>query len=116
MEPENPNKPEVRGPSGVTVVEEGEPGFKENVKEEFDLLKKKFKKESVLQEIEELLLLDVDFRTSGKAASHQDGHCEEISQRTLGGGRHYGRAHIAIEENRPSNCGADAMPCTSEEL
>ena len=54
MDSENPNKPEVRGPSGVTVVEEGEPGFKENVKEEFDLLKKKIQKESVLQEIEEL--------------------------------------------------------------
>ena len=54
MDPEKPDKPEVRGPTGVTVVEDGEPGFKENIKEEFDLLKKKVQKESVLQEIEEL--------------------------------------------------------------
>src|ERR1051325_6601636 len=54
MDPEKPNKPDVRGPTGVTVVEDGEPSFKENIKEEFDLLKKKVQKESVLQEIEEL--------------------------------------------------------------
>jgi len=54
MEPEKPDKPEVRTGAGVTVAEEAPPSVKENIKAELDLLKKKAAKESVLQEIEEL--------------------------------------------------------------
>src|SRR6185503_1976175 len=54
MEPEKPNKPELKSGAGVTVVEEAQPSVKENIKEEIDLLKKKVQKESVLQELEEL--------------------------------------------------------------
>jgi cytochrome b6 len=54
MEPEKPDKPEVRTGAGVTVAEKTPPSAKENIKAELDLLKKKAAKESVLQEIEEL--------------------------------------------------------------
>src|ERR1051325_1586457 len=54
MEPEKPDKPEVRRGAGVAVTDDAAPSAKENVKQEFDLLKKKLEKESVLAEIEEL--------------------------------------------------------------
>ncbi len=54
MEPEKPDKPELRTGAGVTVAEEAPPGAKENIKAELDLIKKKAAKESVLQEIEDL--------------------------------------------------------------
>ena len=54
MEPEKPDKPELKSGAGVTVVDEAPPSFKENVKEEIELLKKKATKESILQEIEDL--------------------------------------------------------------
>ena len=53
MEPEKPDKPEVRTGAGVTVAD-APPSVKENIKEELELLKKKSAKESVLQEIEDL--------------------------------------------------------------
>src|SRR6266436_3382291 len=54
MEPEKPNKPDLKAGAGVTVVEEAPPSVKENIKEEIGLLKKKTQKESVLQELEDL--------------------------------------------------------------
>src|SRR5262245_32845262 len=54
MEPEKPDKPEVRTGAGVAVVDEEPASVKENIKAELDLLKKKTAKESVLQEIEDL--------------------------------------------------------------
>lgn len=54
MEPEKPNKPELKPAAGVTVAEDAPQSAKENIKEELDLLKKKIQKESVLQEIEDL--------------------------------------------------------------
>ena len=54
MEPDKPDKPQVKGDAGVTVAEEAPPSFKDNVKEEIELLKKKVQKESVLQEIDDL--------------------------------------------------------------
>ena len=54
MEPEKPDKPDLKSGAGVTVVDEAPPSFKENVKEEIELLKKKATKESILQEIEDL--------------------------------------------------------------
>ena len=54
MEPEKPDKPQVHGETGVVVADESSKTFKENVREEIDLLKKKMEKDSVLAEIEEL--------------------------------------------------------------
>ena len=57
MEPEKPDKPELKSGAGVTVVDEAPPSFKENVKEELDLLKKKATKESILQEFDILFYI-----------------------------------------------------------
>ena len=54
MEPEKPDKPELKSGAGVAVVDEAPQSVKENIKAELDLLKKKTAKESVLQEIEDL--------------------------------------------------------------
>lgn len=54
MEPENPDKPQLKHGAGVTVVEEPEPSAKENIKQELDLLKQKASKENVKEEIEQL--------------------------------------------------------------
>ena len=54
MESDKPDKPEVKSGAGVTVTDEAPPNFKDNIKQELELLKKKVQKESVLQEIEEL--------------------------------------------------------------
>src|SRR5499425_1774265 len=54
MESDKPDKPQVHGETGVAVVDEAPKSFKENVREEIDLLKKKVEKESVLAELEEL--------------------------------------------------------------
>ena len=50
----SPTKSELKSGAGVTVVDEAPPSFKENVKEEIELLKKKATKESILQELEDL--------------------------------------------------------------
>src|SRR5438105_8599983 len=54
MESDKPDKPQLKADTGVTVSEEPGPSFKENVKQEIDLLKKKVQQVSVLQELEEL--------------------------------------------------------------
>src|SRR5258708_2935040 len=54
MDPEKPDKPELKAQTGVTVSDTETRSVKENIKEEIDLLKKKAQKENVLEEIEAL--------------------------------------------------------------
>ena len=54
MDPEKPDKPELKAQTGVTVADTETRSVKDNIKEEIDLLKKKVQKETVLEEIEAL--------------------------------------------------------------
>ena len=51
MESDKPDKPEVKSGAGVTVAEEAPPSFKDNVKEEIELLKKKMQKENIFKRL-----------------------------------------------------------------
>ncbi len=54
MEPEKPDKPQVKPGTGVAVTDEPEPDFKENIKQELDLLKQKVQKDALKEELENL--------------------------------------------------------------
>jgi len=54
MEPDNPEKKEIAAGTGVGVVDKGEPGLQERIKEDLELLKGKLSKETALEELEGL--------------------------------------------------------------
>ena len=57
MEPDGPEKKELKSVTGVEVADKAAPGLpeiRENIKEELDLLKKKLSKETALEELRAL--------------------------------------------------------------
>jgi cytochrome b6 len=54
MEPEKPDKPQVKTGAGVAVTDEPKPDFKQNVKEELELLRQKVQKDALKEELDNL--------------------------------------------------------------